>query len=1476
MRISLTLPNATPTNGRRARQQAPNETDTIDVMLDVDEQVTIAEVAEALAIDPHLLAPDLDPGLELATSGFRTGTALPRTIAERLPVGMLRLEFVGGPFAGEVLALPSSTSITLGRSDDMLIRLLDPTVDDHHVTFTVPSAERDPAGSQDAMRGPAPALLTPRVTVTPVSERASTMVNGKALDVSQDLGPDDLLQVGASIIRVGRQPKPDADIADDLVGTIAFNRASRIRPPAPQPTVKLPGERPTASDRAPLPWLSALIPVVIGVGSAVVFGRPFMLLMAAASPLMVIASYLTSRKLAKRSGRRTIEKWSDEVVEAGRTIDRIRSVQRARAWRTALDPVVVADIATTPTARLWERRLGDDDAALVRVGVGEIDLDVRYDGRRMHDAGEPITVGVSPVPVTVDLAAGVVGIAGPRSIALGLTRSMAVALAATRSPRDLRFVLCCADGAADEWAWFRWLPHAAGGQAAFALIGNTPDARLARVRELGALLDARSAARGTDSRWRPDSHVVVILDRAREWRTLPGMVGLLERGPALGLFVIAIEDDRARLPEESATEVLVDPADPTMGSVESTTGSVSPVLFDLTTPAHAERIARALSPVMHVGGAGDDTLLPQSVRFVDLIGLDLDDPSGIMASWSFRPRETHAIVGASMDGAFALDIAADGPHGLVAGTTGAGKSEFLQTLVVSLALANRPDALNFVLVDYKGGSAFADCERLPHTVGLVTNLDGRETERALESLDAELKRRERVLNELGAKDADTAWEKDPEAAATRGLARLVLVIDEFAELKSELPEFVSGLVRIARVGRSLGVHLILATQRPSGAITPEMQSNTNLRVALRVTDKGDSTDILGSPEASLISTSTPGRGYARRGPGSAPAAFQTARVAGRRPGVAHTVAAPPAVLPRSWAELGAPVRFPKPPLPSGPIDHDDTDLRAIVGVITEATDRLAITKNPSPWLDPLPAVLSLDDVPGATRASAVILGLEDVPSEQAQRPLSWDIITDSHLGFVGGARSGRTSILRTMVAQLAQRFDPADLHLYAIDYGNAALAPMADLPHCGAVVTPLESGRLNRFMDRLTAEIGQRQQVLVAGRFGDLADQRRAAATSGAPALPYVAVVIDGWERLVASLGDDARELRERLVDLLRAGPAVGVRFVLTADRTFFNDKLSAFLEQKHYLRFTERSDYGMVGLRANALPADVKPGRSYFDFPMREAQLAQLEGGPGGLEQASAFRRRIAKAVEAHQKSDLRLALRPFRVDELPCRLSATEAATLPTSGSDGGTCITLAVGGDKLSQLQVSVDDGLLIAGDRKVGRSSALSYVAEQLAALERATIVVATRDSPLRRRAGRLGLPLFSSAEVDVAGFTTVIASAKADMLHRGYTSICVIVDDVAELRGSQLEQGLMENAHQISFIVAATTEDLGAPNQILVRAKRGQTGLLMSPQMTTHGAHAFNVSIPKEFVGRRQPGRAAFFRDGQYAWVQIPQGDDEHV
>ncbi|GAB3127804.1 FtsK/SpoIIIE domain-containing protein [Glaciibacter psychrotolerans] len=1446
-------------------QNPASPADTQSWLLKIDESTTISEVADTLELHPAAILAGSNGNERLVDSGIVSGAVVPSSENRELAAGQTRLEFVGGPFAGEQIALDIGRPLTIGRAHGADICVADPFLNARHVTVVL-SGGIDP----DTGRAiPLTATFTPADSASgapaDVSAATALTVNGEPIVGVVQVVPADIVQIGSSIVRIGVAPPADADVARSEPGNRAFNRPSRIRSAAVTPIVSLPGDKPQELDSSPLPWLSAIIPIILGVTMAVLFQRPVMLLMAAASPIMVVGSFLTNKKLAKRKGQRTEADWIDEINHARTRIIELVREQRLDQWYRQLDPLVIRDIATRPLSRLWERRRGDDDALQLRVGTADVPLEVAFEGGAAKDRSQPRRAGVSPAPVGIDLVAGPAGIAGPADVAQGLVRAMLCSLATLRSPRDLQLMVLCDKEQSEEWAWTQWLPHTQFGENVVALIGNTDLTRRERLREAGTLLESRMRAAGTRA-LTYDQHLVIVIDGARRYRMLPGMVAILERGAAYGIHVIAIDSDRSRLPEECVTVVTADAADPTLGRIESASVYHSTVLLDSVTTRYAETVARALCPIDHVSGVGDDATLPGSVRFTELLGIDLDDVRPIVEQWAVAPRQSYVVVGAGSDGEFAIDIASDGPHALVAGTTGSGKSEFLQTFVVSLALANRPDALNFVLIDYKGGAAFADCARLPHTVGTVTNLDARETERALASLDAELKRRERVLrDEIGAKDVDAAWAKDPDAAARLGLARLMIVVDEFAELKTELPDFITGLVRIARVGRSLGVNLVLATQRPSGVVTPEMQSNLNLRIALRVTDRADSGDVIGTPDAALISSSNPGRGFVRVGLDAAPMPFQTARVANLRAGHQRVARVLPPRAALDWNTTGLPPRYPSAAnAPTHRPDQDDTDLRALVGLIAAAAAHAGIPRSPSPWLMPLPDVLTLDRFDAdAAPDGALLIGLEDVPAAQTQRPLTWSVHDDSHLLFFGGALSGRTTVLRTMLAQAVQRFTPADLHLYIADYGTGALLALADAPHTGAVVTPLDQGRMPRLVSTLVAELRRRQAVLSQAGVGSIGEQRRNA--DPREALPYALFVVDGWERLSSSLSaDEMVVIREQVMRLLREGAAAGIRVVVTADRSVSADKISAFIDTHYALRMRDVNDYRAAGIMIRELAPEMPAGRVLFGSDGTEAQIAVLSADTSG-EAQNAIVRGVVEHVSAHFASFPQLAElpRPVRVDPLPTSFALSESFALPVLVAGMPEHPVVGIGGDTLSRVTLDwpTAGGFVVVGDPRTGKSSTLALIAHQLAWSSAPVVVVATGDSALTEVAASHGVPVLNASST---------ADTIAAALEPRDTTLTIIVDDAEHWRDSALERALTaakgHSVYCVSIGAGAASSIFSGPYS---EAKKALHGLLLSPGTTILGTQVFGGQIPRYLVGRRPAGGGALYIQGEYLPVQVP-------
>ena len=381
-----------------------------------------------------------------------------------------------------------------------------------------------------------------------------------------------------------------------------------------------------------------------------------------------------------------------------------------------------------------------------------------------------------------------------------------------------------------------------------------------------------------------------------------------------------------------------------------------------------------------------------------------------------QPRSTSALLGVAAAGPYAVDLRRDGPHVLVGGTTGAGKSELLQTLIASLALGNRPDEMSFVLVDYKGGSAFKECAQLPHTVGLVTDLDGH-----LAGAGADLAggraQPARAPARRRSAPRTSRTTRPPPALPTPGCRASAGPGDRRVQGCSPRSCRTSstGWSGSRRVGRSLGIHLVLATQRPAGIVSADIKANVNLRIALRVRDTVDSDDVIDAPVAQAIPERTPGPGLRPlRGPAPRALPDRPGRRTGPRAGGRPTSACPGGRgTPPETHLLARPTRG----AAGGP-----TDLAQVVEVTTGAARIAGIARPSSPWLPPLPDLVVADRL--LADPWHVPYALADLPRQQAQRPVTWDLENDGHLAVAGASRTGRTSFLRTLAGTIATRLSP--------------------------------------------------------------------------------------------------------------------------------------------------------------------------------------------------------------------------------------------------------------------------------------------------------------------------------------------------------------------------------------------------------------------------------------------------------------------
>ena len=657
----------------------------------------------------------------------------------------------------------------------------------------------------------------------------------------------------------------------------------------------------------------------------------------------------------------------------------------------------------------------------------------------------------------------------------------------------------------------------------------------------------------------------------------------------------------------------------------------------------------------------------------------------------------------------------------------------------------------------------------------------------------------------------------------------MIVIDEFASLAEDLPDFVRGLVGIAQRGRSLGIHLVLATQRPAGVVSPRHPRQHQPAGGAAGDRRG------GVPRRAGRAGRRRHRAVAAR-PGLRPhragalLPFQTARVGGRRPGTAperlqvHEV---------PWSELGL-------PLPVAPTDEpadDATDLHALVEAVRSAAAGLEPVA--SPWLPPLPEAVLLPPA----RPLVLPFGIEDLPDVQAQRPAVLDLVHGGHLLVAGAPRSGRTTLLRTLAGSLAAGTTADDVHLYAIDCGSGGLAGLTELPHTGAVVTRTEAGRADRLLARLTTEVARRQELLAAAGWADLAEQR----AGSADPLPYLLLLVDRWEGFLAAFDElDAGRLTEALLRLVREGLSAGLRVVVTGDRTVLLGKLSQTIEDTVVLRLAERSDYALAGLSPRSLPMVVGAGRGFRGGTGTELQVGLLTPDPSGSAQVAALSALSALAATAAAGG------RPFRVDPLPSRVGWDAGLPAEPCG--------IAVGGDELTVLGIDAGAGFTVIGPPGSGRSTALAGLAGTLLAAGRVVLALTPRPSALRAVEG----------VVHVTGAPDLVP-----VLNACTGPLSVLVDDAELLLDDPvsdvLVQVLREGRQSEHGLVVA-----GAPDA-LARAFRGfaaevrasRSGLLLGLTDHLHG-ELLGVRLPRSAVAPGPAGRGLLVRAGVVTPVQVPR------
>ncbi|MFF4952527.1 type VII secretion protein EccCa [Streptomyces chattanoogensis] len=1331
------------------------------------------------------------------------------------------------------------------------------------------------------------------------------------------------------------------------------HRPARTTRPLPEPVERRIEPPPNLPEGKPGSAAASLLPMA-GVCSSVVMmtivrNSQFAALGAIVLVVAVLGGVLllfSQRGRAQRQRRTQRERYLEYLEGLREELGAEDRARREAARVLAPPPEALYDLVRDP-ARLWERRRTDADFLEVRIGTGSVPvrvLTVERQGSSVLTPPDPFMLNeaaglqerfgtASEMPLTVPLdRAGNVTVIGEREAVLRAVRTLVVQAAVSHAPDDVAIAVACPEGRLADWEWAKWLPHVLDPEE---WDGPVHARRIAAgTAELGAGLAAELRQRATyaaevrrglagKDALGLTKRLLVISDGygevARELPRPDEAVALQD----MGVTVLHLVAEQVQEPGEVCLRLTVaggKPGDVTVADLRQThprshpsagaagPGPAGPVhgTLDEVTAAGAQGLARMLAPLrLSAESAAVGTPLSGPVDFTELLGVpDLRDLD-VRRLWQPRGEQAFLRVPIGLNDdrePVLLDLKESaelgmGPHGLCVGATGSGKSELLRTLVLALVAGHPPEDLAMVLVDYKGGATFAPFASLPHVAGVITNLENRAglVERVHTSLAGEVKRRQQVLKDAGnMPDISTYRAARAQRPELPPLPHLFVVIDEFGELLTAKPDFIDLFLSIGRIGRSIGVHLLLSSQRIEGGKLQGLDTYLSYRLGLRTFSPDESRTVLDTPDAFQLPP-IPGFGYLKVDT-SHYERFKAGYVSGpyRGPVTQDDADEGPAVLPYpAYNTLAAPE--------SGHSGDTATPVpvRRTTGpsLLSVMVDRLADAAPPVPqiWLPPLPPALPLDAAAGPLEMDGgrgmqlarrprepmrVPLGLLDDPARQWQKPWIVDLTAaGGHLAVIGGPQSGKTTLLRTLMLSLALTHTPQDVGIYGLDLAGGGLQSMAGLPHVGGVAGRTDRERAARTVEEVRAMLTAREELFREYGIDSVEQLRRMRARGSLTGLPGLAstdivLVVDGF----GELREEFEELDDAIGDLLKRGSGYGIHVV--AGMLRWNDvriaAQSAF-GSKIELRLNEPGDSMISRKLAETLAPDER-GRALTDAKLfAQVALPRIDA-LGTVDDLGEAAEQAVRTVRAAWSG---AGAAPVRV--LPARLPA---ARLPLPAEEPRR---VPFGLDQAALRPVVLDlfgrdQHLLVFGDGECGRTNLLRLVTHGL--IERygdEELVFAVMDP--RRGLHSLVPEDYRGGYAHNARLATGLSSAIAQELQKrlpddavapevlaaGGTSftgprIVVLVDDY-DILASAGQQPLdaflpyLPSAADIGLHFVVTHRASGAARALyepflMTLRESGTSALVMA------GDRGEGQLFPGVYPSDRPPGRGVFVRRGE--------------
>lgn len=989
-----------------------------------------------------------------------------------------------------------------------------------------------------------------------------------------------------------------------------FIRSVRQRYTVPQNRIKVipPSSKPKESARG---YVLSLLPMMITMGGMmairIVMGRSgfyvyYFAFFMVSSLIISVIRIINTKKTYKKKLKDRIEKYNQYIENKVKEIESARAEEKLIVNKMEVSSETALEELENFDARLFQKEKDHSDYMCINVGQGtvpslnqiefnaketlEVEDEYMNYPEQIHDSYEFI----SDVPVVLNLKDhNAVGVVGKREKLYSFLKNIIISLSTQHFYNELKIFMIMNEQDVSKLSWSRWIKHTTDDNGKRLFIYDEESAKTGQEYLYNVLSQREQIGK------KGEFQDYVILVYRSEMISGHPINRFVASARELGFTFVFFEECEELLNHDCEERVFLD-INQNKGYIQNAEDGTELRNFSYSDLSD-ERVSKAAEKMagIYVDEMSIESRLAKNISLYSILGIlnayDLD----LEARWSNSKiyESMAAPLGVRGDGSIlSLDIheKGHGPHGLVAGTTGSGKSEIVQSFVLSLSTLFHPYEVGFIIIDFKGGGMANQFKNLPHMNGAITNIDGKQIDRSLSSIRAELLKRQELFAKYEVNHIDDYIKLFKEKVTPVPLPHLVLIVDEFAELKSEQPEFMKELISTARIGRSLGVHLILATQKPAGVVNDQIWSNSRFKLCLKVQDKRDSNEVLKSPLAAEIKE--PGRAYLQVGNNEIFELFQS--------GYSGASAHVESLDEQNKYEInvvrldGARVTVYKQGDNKG--ENDETQLDAIVDRIEEYCKQNGIEKLSSICLPPLPEIIECPNSNVEKGDDIVVdIGIYDEPERQSQ-PIAYANLTLENMVITGTAQSGKTNILQTIIKRTAENYAPNEVVFYIMDFASMVMGNFSELIHVGGVATADEPEKVKNLLKMLFKEINRRKNLFAEMGISSYSSYRE----SGKRDIPQIVFMIENF----LAFKELYLELYDLLVDICREGSSMGVSTIITSPQANgIGLKILSSCPKRIALNSNDDFDFGLLFNKCKLRP-DNYPGRGITQIDRKNFEI--------------------------------------------------------------------------------------------------------------------------------------------------------------------------------------------------------------------------------------------------------------------------------